>query len=161
MHTLWAVIVVSISLLLTKHDFHASMTKIEYSAKTQSLQCIMNIFTDDLELALSNFHHREIKYKEKETDNEIIPYLNKVFVIKTKKNKVLPITYIGSTRKPNTVQVYFEILCDKNELKYLLVTHTLLFTEFEDQVNTVNFYVLSEKKSLVFTISEGTKAITF
>lgn len=161
MHTLWTGIMVTVSLLLTKHDFHACMTKIEYSAKNESLQCIMNVFTDDLELALSNFYHKEIKYKENETDKDIIPYLNTVFSIKTKKNKVLPVKYIGSERKPNTVKLYFEIPCDKSELKYLAVTHTLLFSEFDDQVNTINFYVLGEKKSLVFTKSENTKVITF
>lgn len=152
---------VSMGLLLTKHDFHASMTRIEYSAKNQSLQCIMNVFTDDLELALSNFHHKEIKYKENQTDNYIIPYLSKIFVVKNKKNRVLPIQYIGSVRKPNTIQLYFEIPCDKNDLSYLSVTHTLLFEEFADQINTINFYVLGQKKSLTFTSSINTTTITF
>ncbi len=161
MHTLWAEIIVSIGLLLIKHDFHASMTKIEYSTKNQSLQCIMHVFTDDLELALSNFHQREIKYQENKTDTEIIPYLKSVFIVRTNKNKILPIEYIGSARKPNTVQLYFELPCSKSELKQLSITHSLLFNEFNDQVNTINFYVLGEKKSLVFTNSEGTKVITF
>jgi len=161
MYTLWTIILFSMGLLMTKHDFHASMTKIEYSTKNQSLQCIMNVFTDDLELALSNFHHKEIKYKGNSTDAEIIPYLNKVFVIKNKKNKVLPIQYIGSERNPNSVKLYFEISCPRSELSYLSVTHNLLFNEYDDQVNTVNFYVSGEKKSLVFTKAESTKNIGF
>lgn len=161
MLVLWKILLLSLSLTLPKHDFHASMTKIEYAPKSQTLQCIMNVFTDDLELALSNFHKKDIKYKENETDKEIIPYLNSIFVLKTKKNKILPIEYVGSARKPATVQLYFEIPCNKSDLSYLSVTHNLLFNEFDDQVNTINFYVLGQKQSLIFKKSEPTKTISF
>lgn len=161
MHLLGKCILFLISLLYLNHDFHASITKIEYSEKNQSLQCIMNVFVDDLELALSNFHHREIKYAEYKTDIDIIPYLKTIFILQNKKNKILPIQYIGSERKPNTVRIYFEIPCPKNDLKYLSITHTLLFNEFNDQVNTVNLYALGEKKSIVCTKSEPNKIIRF
>lgn len=39
-----------------KHDFHTSLTEINFNPKSKSLELSVRVFTDDLETALTNFN---------------------------------------------------------------------------------------------------------
>ena len=38
------------------HDIHFTKTTMDYNEETQTLQVVMNVFTDDLELAIESSH---------------------------------------------------------------------------------------------------------
>ena len=51
----------SLFILPFVHDFHFSRTKAHYNSETQTLQMSMNVFTDDLELAVRTMGHEDFK----------------------------------------------------------------------------------------------------
>ena len=51
----------SLFILPVVHDFHFSRTRADYNIKTNTLQMSMNVFTDDLELAVSNMGNEGFK----------------------------------------------------------------------------------------------------
>ena len=54
-------LLLSLFILPVVHDFHFSRTRADYNIKTNTLQMSMNVFTDDLELAVSNMGNEGFK----------------------------------------------------------------------------------------------------
>jgi hypothetical protein len=45
----------------TTHKYYLSLTQIEYKKESQSLQVIINVFMDDIEIALNKFYNIDLK----------------------------------------------------------------------------------------------------
>ena len=51
-----------------KHDFHTSLTEINFNPKTKSLELSLRVFTDDLESTLTSFNNgKRIRIEEPES----------------------------------------------------------------------------------------------
>lgn len=134
-----------------KHDYHVSVTQMQYNASSRSFEVSIRIFTDDLEKALSQSHSKQrfvIKDND-QNDRFVEEYIRKSFVLTDSQKRNAPIKYVGKEQEADATWVYLEIPFQGalNGCKLLNVT---LMEVFDDQVNMTNVKFQSEKRTFLF-----------
>jgi hypothetical protein len=143
-------IIFCISILLAPlHDFHSSVTQVDYNEKNKSLEITVRLFTDDLCVALENSGAPKMELGtqgEPPTANEFIAsYLNRHLAF-TLNGKPIEYKYLGKEAQLDATWCYLEI--DKvGSLRKLEVDNSIMLREFEDQINMVNLNIKGRKKS--------------
>lgn len=126
------------------HDFHTSLTEINYNPSTKSVEMSIHIFTDDLETALKTKINNNTK-----ADALIAKYVQEHFGFLNAQNQKTPLEYIGKELEGDATWIYVE-----SPLPYPINTYSLqnkiLFEFFNDQTNLVNIKYLAQKKTLLF-----------
>lgn len=151
----YLVLLITVSLLSfsVAHKYYVALTEIEYDEKQQSVQMIMNVFMDDIELALNNAYTIDSKIAHKNEikglNNYFNQYLNehfKVFINGEKKNY----KFVGKEFEGDIVYFYLEIenIIDVKELK---IENTILLKDFPEQQNLVKATIKGNRKSLFLT----------
>ena len=125
------------------------MTQVEYNTKSHSAEVIMNLFTEDLETAVSNFHKKKIKSTDQDFNELCYKYLDSKFGIQDSKNRNLKNEYVGLEFKRDMVSVYFEIKVAQG-LNQVHLKQVALLETYSEQTNIVNIKAGTNKKSLVF-----------
>lgn len=135
----------------TVHKFYASTTKIEYVPQEQSVQIITEIFTDDIQQALSERNLREVHLdSKKQTPADVLllrDYVFKklvVFVNGTKREY----NYIGLQYDVDRVKLYLEIP-NISSFERIEIENKILFATFEDQQNIIHIKTPDARRSLV------------
>lgn len=133
------------------HEYHVSVTQMQYNASSRAFEVSIRIFTDDLEKALSQSHSKQrfvIKDND-QNDRFVEEYIRKSFVLTDSQKKNTPIKYLGKEQEADATWVYLEIPFQGtlNGCKLLNVT---LMEVFDDQVNMTNVKFQSEKKTFLF-----------
>ena len=125
----------------TLHKYYVSLCEIEYVEEQQSVQIIIGIFIDDLELTLNNVHNKKLNLA---TDDEVqnidsiyTNYLKESLKISINKNPKV-IEYIGKEYDFDIVRFYIEIT-DVENISSFEIQNTVLINDFEDQQNIVKF----------------------
>lgn len=125
------------------HKYYVSLCEIEYVEEQKSVQIILGMFIDDIELTLNKNHQKELKLA---TENEIenvdeyyLPYLQKHFKISINGTAKL-YDYIGKEYEHDIVRFYLEIP-DVKTLNSLQITNNSLIRDFEDQKNIIKIKV--------------------
>lgn len=131
------------------HKFYTSLTQVEYNVKTHSAEVIMNLFTEDLETAVSNFHKRKVRSTDEDFKGLCYKYLDSKFGLLDTKNRVLKNEYVGLEFKRDMVSIYFEIKVAQG-LNQVHLKQLALLETYTDQTNIVNIKAGPNKKSLVF-----------
>ncbi len=144
------------------HDIHFTKSTIDYNEETQTLQVVMNVFTDDLELSIERSHEGldlEIggENQHELTDSLVADYL------------IDHIRYENGSRNVNFKFIGFEYDYDicylylesdpfavNNSNYYISVN--MFFEVYEDQENVVDLHVKKCEESFIFTShSAGTE----
>ena len=133
-------IILSLFILPFVHDFHFSRTKAHYNKETQTLQMSMNVFTDDLELAVRTMGIEDFKIDIK-TD-EVTDSLMSIYILSKFQaihaGRKLEIDWVGYECDYDITYVYVE--SEKFSLdSTLLIDQTLLMEIFDDQENVLDF----------------------
>ena len=133
------------------HEYHVSVTQMQYNASSRAFEVSIRIFTDDLEKALSQSHSKQ-RFAIKDNDQNdrfVEEYIRKSFVLTDSQKKNTPIKYLGKEQEADATWVYLEIPFQGalNGCKLLNVT---LMEVFDDQVNMTNVKFQSEKKTFLF-----------
>ena len=130
----------SLFILPFVHDFHFSRTKAHYNSETQTLQMSMNVFTDDLELAVRTCGHEAFKI-DVET-NSVTDSLLSIYVLSkfraSHNGHQLEMDWIGYECDYDVTYLYVEsepFTLDS----ILLIDQTLLMEIFDDQENVLDF----------------------
>lgn len=131
------------------HKFYTSLTQVEYNPKTQSAEVIMNVFTDDLELAISDHFKRKITSSDQEFNKLCYQYIDAKFQLKYLKNQSLRNEYVGLEIKRDMVSIYFEIK-DLQGLSNSQLKQVILLESNNEQTNIVNIKHGKNKTSLIF-----------
>jgi hypothetical protein len=131
------------------HKFYTSMTQVEYNDKTRSAEVIMNVFTDDLETALSNQFKRKIKSSDPDFTALCYQYISGRFQIKDSQNHVLKNEYAGLEFNRDIVSIYLEVKLPQG-LREARFSQTTLLEAFREQTNIVNLRSGKSRTSLVF-----------
>jgi hypothetical protein len=134
------------------HDFHTSLSEINYNDKTKSLEISIRVFTDDLELALSEINNnKKIKIEGEKTiiDPLIEKYIMKHLAIISPQKKVKLIKYYGKEQEAEATWIYAE-MADCENIKDFTLFNTLFTDLFTDQTNLVNITSGSQKKTMLF-----------
>jgi len=148
-----ALIVFSALLVLSSwanaHKFYTSLTQVEYNQETQSAEVIVNIFIDDLELAISNNLRRKITRDHKEFNKLCYQYIDTRFQLKDSKNQLHKNQYAGLEIKRDMVSIYFEIKLLEG-LSNSHLKQVILLEANKEQTNIVNLKNGRNKTSLIF-----------
>lgn len=132
------------------HDFHTSLTEINYNTSTKSAEISIRIFTDDLANALKTKINTNPR-----TDALISKYIEAHFGFLNAQNQKIVLNYIGKEIENDAIWIYVESPLSYPINKYSL-QNDILFEVFNDQTNLVNLKYLAQKKTLLF---KGSKTI--
>jgi len=144
------ILALSITILLAPlHDFHSSVTQVDYNEKNRSLQITVRLFTDDLCLALENAGVPKMELgtpAEPPSANEYIENYIKKHLLISVNTKPVDYKFLGKEAQLDATWCYLEIEKVGN-IKKLEVENTLMLSSFEDQTNMVNLNIKGRKKS--------------
>jgi hypothetical protein len=152
-----------ISLAFTTHKYYLSLTQIEYNKNQKSLEVIINVFMDDIELAINKEYAIDLnlttKDELKDADVYFHNYLTKnlTFIID---NDIVTYNYIGKEYDGDLVYFYLEIAVKENP-KSLEVFNTILLTYFEQQQNIVKFKNDSKRQSKILSKNTNKALLNF
>jgi len=145
------VFLLMLNLMIPQHKFYLSVTEIRYAEKEESLQIAIKLFTDDMQLALSNQNKQQIMINSNKLSPQqlalIKQYLTAHFEVKVN-GKVAAGIYLGSEIQMDATWSYIEI---KNirKIHSIEIKNLLLINEFEEQVNILNFIYKDETHSFI------------
>lgn len=134
-----------------KHEYHVSVTQMQYNAALKSFEISIRTFTDDLEkgLATDNGNRRFIVRNNDGNDSFIEKYVRKSFLLTDSQKKPFTVRYVGKEEEEDATWIYLEIPF-QNALEGCRLQNTILMETFEDQVNMTNLKFSSEKKTFLF-----------
>jgi hypothetical protein len=141
-----------------KHDFHTSLTEINFNSKTKSLELSVRVFTDDLELTLTNFNKGKrvgIEDPDQMIDPLIEQYIRKNLALISPNKEVKFGKFYGKEKEADATWIYLEIF-DCQDIKDFTLYNAVMQEMFTDQTNLVNIIYPSQKKTIVFNSSVRT-----
>ncbi|POY35208.1 hypothetical protein C3K47_16660 [Solitalea longa] len=137
----------------SSHKFYTSMTQMQYNKSSKSVEIIMNVFWDDVEVALSKLQKKTIKVEDANFDSYLKSYLQQSFLLRNNSKQLKPFNFVGKEVKGETMSVYLEIPMPEG-LNNVELTHSVLIGYFDAQTNIVNVISGNKHKTLLF--KEGT-----
>jgi hypothetical protein len=127
----------------TLHKYYLSLCEIEYVEDQQSIQIILGIFIDDLEVVLNKEHQLKLNLATNNEDPNIDAYyenyLNTHFKVITN-NKLSTYQYLGKEYNDDIVRFYLEVQNIEN-LKSIEIFNNCLVEEFKEQQNIIKIKV--------------------
>jgi ABC-type microcin C transport system permease subunit YejE len=154
----------AVSLVISLHPIHISVTEIEFDEKEKSLEIMMRVFMDDLEVTLRNDTRQADldvleAHKNKTLDPIVSAYLKKQFKI-TLDNKVYDLSYLGHEEEGDAFIFYIEVQKVK-KFKTIQIQNSIIMETHDDQSNLVHVTVREKVKSLRLTRNNPTDKLTF
>lgn len=136
----------------SKHDFHTSITEINYNPKSGSLELSVRVFTDDLELTLTNLNKGKL-VKIEDSENTVDPlieqYIRKNLALVSPEKDVKFGKFYGKEKEADATWLYLEIF-DCKQIKNYTIYNNIMQEMFSDQTNLVNIIFGNQKKTIVF-----------
>lgn len=135
------------------HKYYISLCEVEYVEKKQSVQIIIGLFIDDLEVTLNKEHQTQLYLASEREITNIDTYYKNYLTnhLKFKINqKNQQFQYIGKEYDDNLVRFYLEIPAIKT-LETIEIENTCLFKEFPDQQNITKIKNNKFNKTFYFT----------
>ena len=130
------------------HKYYLSTTTIETNRESNSLECTLMFFKDDVERALQEKTNTRVYLKEHKADSVLAPMVEAYILDKfsiVQKEKELDLSYIGYESDEEHIWVYIESV--KPIRGEFWVNNTCLMELFDDQKNVINFKTEDEVKS--------------
>lgn len=136
------------------HDIHFSKSTIDYNEETKTLQVVINVFTDDLELAIERSHEGldlEIGSENQHelTDSLVDDYaINQIYY--TRNNEVVNFNFIGFEYDYDICYLYIEsdTLSIEQFDKIMIGVH-MFFEVYDDQENVVDISIPYYEDNLI------------
>jgi hypothetical protein len=150
-------------LAFSTHKYYLSLTQIKYKEETKAIQIIINVFMDDIEIALNKDYGIDLqlttKNELKNNDVYFQQYLkNKLqFKVNTLKKEF---TYIGKEYDGDLVYFYLEIE-DISKVASIEVTNKILLTHFPRQENLIKSEVGKKNKSILLSKDNYIEKLTY
>lgn len=159
---LWLTVLIISITSFTRHEFHASVTKMEYNPKEQAFEISMRIFTDDFEKALSAASNSKVALDRptEKNDQLIEKYVQSHFSYLTPQKQAKPFKYIGHETEADAEWLYLEMPFTE-PFRGGILKQNVLMDLFDDQVNMVNLQYQGQKKTFVFRKNQPVQNISF
>lgn len=150
-------------LSFTTHKYYLSLTQINYKSEAKAVQIIINVFMDDIELALNKDYSIDLQLTtKKELKN------NDVYFEKYLREKLdfkiddvhHNFNYIGKEYDGDLVFFYLEIE-NINQVKKIEVTNNILTKHFPKQQNLIKSKVGKKHKSVLLDKEENVANLTY
>lgn len=145
------------------HKYYVSLTQIEYSEKEKSLQIIINVFMDDIELALNKDYNIDLQLTTKNELKDSDKYFEKYLKEKLKfsvNNMPKAYNFVGKEYEADLVYFYLEIEDIKNPTA-LEISNKILTKHFPDQQNIVKMKIGKKRRSEILTKKKNEVALEF
>ncbi|RKF03752.1 hypothetical protein C8N26_1379 [Tenacibaculum lutimaris] len=147
-------------LSFTLHKYYVALTEIEYKEDSKSIQMIMNVFMDDIELAINKDYNTNLQIASKNQlvniDDYFYKYLQQHFKVIIN-NKETSYKFIGKEYDGDIVYFYLEIE-NVSLPKSIKIENNILVEHFPDQQNLIKATVNKKRKSL-FLSSNNDKGL--
>ncbi|WP_246859413.1 DUF6702 family protein [Spirosoma sp. KCTC 42546] len=144
------------------HEFHASVTQMQYNAKDRVFEISVRIFTDDFEKALSAASNSKINLDGPPAKHDplIEKYIQAHFSYVSPQKQTKPVKYVGHEVEADANWLYLEMPYTE-PFKGGLLKQNVLMELFDDQVNMVNVQYQGQKKTFVFRKNQPVQDISF
>ncbi|MEN8913710.1 MAG: DUF6702 family protein [Polaribacter sp.] len=145
------------------HKYYLSLTQINFSSKSKSVQIIINVFMDDIETALNKDYDIDLQLtteKElKENDVYFEKYLNEKlhFKVNTIDQKF---NYIGKEYEGELVYFYLEIE-NINAVDQITISNKILVKHFPKQENLIKSKVGKVNKSVLLDAENYSETLKY
>ncbi|GHB53294.1 DUF6702 family protein [Persicitalea jodogahamensis] len=143
-----------------KHEYHISVTKINYNSSQKTLEISIRAFTDDLEKGLSQANgNRRILLRNGDENNPLVDkYLRKHFALADPERKLRTFSYIGKEEEADATWLYLEVPFQGDPDGWVM-KNELLMEAFDDQVNMVNAKWGDDRKTYLFKKGKSVQAL--
>jgi hypothetical protein len=138
------------------HRYYLSLTQIKFKGESKSVQIIINVFIDDIELVLNKDYNIDLQLTtKKELPNNDV-YFEKYlrdklqFTIDGTQKKF---NYIGKEYENDLVYFYLEIE-NINQVKTIKINNKILIKHFPEQQNLIKSNVGKKNKSILLNNEE-------
>ncbi len=141
------------------HEYHVSVTQMQYNASQQLFEISIRIFTDDLEKAISQDNGmRRFLINDKDQNNPFVErYIRRNFSLSGTQKKA-EIKYLGKEQEADATWIYLEIPF-KGSTENWKLQNSILMETFEDQVNMFNLKNASDTKTFLFKKGKTTQVL--
>ncbi len=160
-------LVTSLGGLHSIHEFHVSKCLVEYKAENEEIQVSMNIFIDDLEIALKTLGVDSLyigtEKEAEEADKYIDRYLGQAFTVMVNDQEKAEWQFIGKeiSEDLSSIWCYLSIPAEEN-IEALFVKNSILLETYDDQKNITSIIGPEKKKtSFMGTRGDDEKMISY
>ncbi len=142
------------------HEYHISVTKLNFNSEQKTLEISIRAFTDDLEKGLSMANDkRRIMLRNGDDNGPLVEkYLRKHFALADPNRKLQPIQYIGKEAEADATWLYLEVPFSGNPEGWVM-KNEMLMEAFDDQVNMVNAKWGDDRKTYLFKKGKSVQAL--
>jgi hypothetical protein len=139
--TLLILLSLSLSGLSWTHEYHVSITQLDYNTATSTIQVSIKLHDEDVELLLDKniegTSYLEKDLSRKEVDDFLLKYLNASFSI-LHNGAPVALNFIGKELEQGDLWIYLEspVIAGMLDLE---VQNTLFLELFDDQSNMVHY----------------------
>ncbi len=140
------------------HNFHTSLTRVDYDEKQRLVEITVQLFVHDLVPILEDRFHRKVDLDTKTSDTVLLEYLRNKIALKDKQGNGLPLEWVGKEIKTQSAYVYLQV-ADSDGIDGLALKDTIFFESFPEQTNYVVVRSGRSKASLLFVAGELFKPI--
>ncbi|MFM7233448.1 MAG: DUF6702 family protein [Flavobacteriales bacterium] len=131
------------------HKFYISKTIIEFNNRSQQFEITCKLFTDDLELALSQLQGKSVKLEVGDGNDALVEAYCKQHLKCAIDGVPMEWRWVGKEVENDLTFCYFE-LYHKPDFTAFTVTNDLLVAQFPDQQNIVDLSIMGSTQTMVF-----------
>ena len=151
------------TLAFTSHKYYLSLTQVEYNKEQNRLEVIINVFMDDIEIAVNKEYDVDLRLTTKQELEDVYIYFKK-YLLKNLSflvnDKPVEYSFIGKEYEGDLVYFYIEssVIEDPSALQ---VNNTILFDYFEQQQNVIKFKNGSKRQSKILSKNNNKALLNF
>lgn len=138
------------------HKYYLSLTQIKFKEESKAVQIIINVFMDDIEVALNKDYNIDLQLTTKKELPNNDPYFEKYLKEKLQisiDGVPKQFNYLGKEYEGELVYFYLEIE-NISQVKNIQIVNKILIKHFPDQQNLVKSKVGKKNKSILLTKDE-------
>lgn len=144
---------------LTLHDFHASVTQMQYNPTEKVFEISIRMFTDDLEKGLTNDQNSRVRLDSEAKNDPALEKYVRSHVAYVSGQQPKPFNYVGHEVEADAHWLYLE-MPHAEPFRGGQLKQNVLMELFDDQVNMVNIQYQGQKKTFVFRKNQPVQNIS-
>lgn len=145
--------------MISRHEFHASVTQMQYNPAERAFEISIRVFTDDLERGLSTMSGTKVSLEKGKQNALIEKYVRTHFTCMNAQKQPKAFQYIGYETEADAQWIYLEMPYAE-AFSGGTMRQTILTELFDDQVNMVNIKYQNQKKTFVFRKNQTVQEIS-
>ncbi len=143
------------------HQFHTTLTRLDYNAKDQTAEISVQVFTHDLENIIEQKTGKRTSLeKTPNAEKLVFEYLNEFWILKNRAGEVKKLDWVGLEAETDAAWLYFETKMPEG-LESATLQNRLFFELYQDQVNLLVAKNGEQKADLAFKAGDKFKELVF